>query len=278
MSGIAQRLDAQVTSLTLCWRVARADGVALGLTTHDRAIEIDGLTYEPVPGMVPSAISANDRLDIDSMEIGGALDAASITAVDLAAGRYDDAEVDVFMLDWSAPEAGRLLLARGRLGQVERQLGAGGGRFTAEMRGATGSLGVTVVEACSPECRAELGDRRCRIDLAPRTIVTRIAGAPGRDRVMVAAEGALERFINGRLRAHDGPNAGLEVRIAAVEGEKLILLEAFPFALSDGARVELREGCDKRLATCITRFDNAANFRGEPHVPGSDLLTRFPGV
>jgi len=30
--------------------------------------------------------------------------------------------------------------------------------------------------------------------------------------------------------------------------------------------VELREGCDKRFETCVDRFANAANFRGEPHL------------
>jgi hypothetical protein len=41
--------------------------------------------------------------------------------------------------------------------------------------------------------------------------------------------------------------------------------------------VELTQGCDKRAATCAERFANIANFRGEPHLPGFDLLTRFPG-
>ena len=45
-----------------------------------------------------------------------------------------------------------------------------------------------------------------------------------------------------------------------------------------GCRIELREGCDKRFATCVSRFNNAANFRGEPHLPGNDLLTRYPGA
>jgi len=42
--------------------------------------------------------------------------------------------------------------------------------------------------------------------------------------------------------------------------------------------VELVEGCDKSLATCATRFANAVNFRGEPYLPGIDLLTRYPGA
>jgi uncharacterized phage protein (TIGR02218 family) len=37
------------------------------------------------------------------------------------------------------------------------------------------------------------------------------------------------------------------------------------------------EGCDKRLETCRDRFANTLNFRGEPHLPGNDLLTRYPG-
>ena len=35
---------------------------------------------------------------------------------------------------------------------------------------------------------------------------------------------------------------------------------------------------DGLLATCAGRFANAVNFRGEPHLPGMDLLTRYPGA
>ncbi len=47
-------------------------------------------------------------------------------------------------------------------------------------------------------------------------------------------------------------------------------------ALAPGTRVLVREGCDRTLATCAARFANAANFRGEPFLPGNDLLTRYP--
>jgi len=35
-------------------------------------------------------------------------------------------------------------------------------------------------------------------------------------------------------------------------------------------------GCDRRFSTCRTRFANSVNFRGFPHVPGSDYLLRHP--
>jgi uncharacterized phage protein (TIGR02218 family) len=47
------------------------------------------------------------------------------------------------------------------------------------------------------------------------------------------------------------------------------------FAVAVGDRAEVIEGCDKTIATCAARFANAVNFRGEPYLPGIDLLTRY---
>jgi uncharacterized phage protein (TIGR02218 family) len=30
--------------------------------------------------------------------------------------------------------------------------------------------------------------------------------------------------------------------------------------------------CDKQFSTCKAKFDNVANFRGFPHVPGNDFM------
>lgn len=35
-------------------------------------------------------------------------------------------------------------------------------------------------------------------------------------------------------------------------------------------------GCDRRLSTCRDHFDNVANFRGFPHIPGTDFVLRYP--
>ena len=226
--------------------------------------------------MAPSAISVGDGLDVDTMEVSGALSSDLITAADLAAGRYDDAAVAIFMADWANPAAGTLPLARGTLGEVTQQLAGSGGSFTAELRGPTAAFDATVVEACSPECRAELGDARCRVDLAPLTVPATAGDGDGR--IDVAVPGDASRFAGGRLRALEGPNAGLDARIADAGVAWVVPFESLPYPLAAGTRVELREGCDRRFATCRDRFANALNFRGEPHVPGGDLLTRFPGL
>ena len=43
-----------------------------------------------------------------------------------------------------------------------------------------------------------------------------------------------------------------------------------------GEALVLTAGCDRRFATCVSRFVNAANFRGFPHIPGSDFVLRYP--
>lgn len=270
-------LQPEVTSVAMCWRIARRDGLTLGFTAHDRALDIDGLRYAALPGMTPSAVSTSDGLDVDTLEIAGALASDAITARDLAAGRYDGAAVTLFMTDWHEAGVAQLVLARGTLGEASHRVTAGGGDFTAELRGPTAAFGVTVIEQCSPECRAELGDARCRMDLAPLTGLA--TAAPGSDALGILVSGVADpaRFADGRLRLLDGPNAGIDARIAAVAGGELRLGAPLPEPLTGPARAELREGCDKRFATCAGRFANARNFRGEPHVPGGDVLTRFPG-
>jgi uncharacterized phage protein (TIGR02218 family) len=132
-----------------------------------------------------------------------------------------------------------------------------------------------VVEQTSPDCRAELGDRRCRVDLAGRTRFARVLTAKGTVLTLDAVEPAPNAYGFGRLRWFDGGNAGLAVAIAVSEGATVTLRDA-PFAATEaGALVEIVQGCDRTFATCRDRFANAANFRGEPHLPGNDLLSRY---
>jgi len=272
-------LAAELTTLAFCWRIARVDGVVLGLTAHDQPLTINGLAYAASPGMAPSAVALTDGIEVDTMEVTGALSAAAISAGDLAAGRFDGAAVTLFLVDWADPGLACQPLARGTLGTVTRALTERGGSFTATLRGPTAAFEATAVELCAPECRAGLGDARCRVDLAPLTVMASVGASSDQALIGVAGvTGDLQRFVHGRLRPLDGANAGLDAQVAAIVDSRIALFEPLPFALASGTRLSLREGCDKRFASCAGRFGNAVNFRGEPHVPGGDILTRFPGL
>jgi uncharacterized phage protein (TIGR02218 family) len=259
-----------LATVALCWRLERRDGVTIGLTAHDRDLAVDGLVHRAAPGMLPSAIVRSDGLEPDTMDVSGALTGAAIGEADLLVGRWDGARVSVFAVDWSGG-GGRVDLGSGTIGEVAM---ADGG-FTAELRGIAGVLDRPVAEETSAACRAELGDARCRVAMAGRVRFARVVASDG---AVVTLDAAAEGCAGGRLRWFGGANSGLEARIVAAAGAVVTLVEPPRLAVAAGALVEVTEGCDKTLATCAARFGNAVNFRGEPHLPGIDLLTRYPGA
>lgn len=261
-----------LTHLALLWRLVRRDGVALGFTTHDRPLLRQGLRHEAAPGMVPSAVVTSAGLDGDSMDIGGALTADAVTAADLLAGRYNGAAVTLTLVDWRDPDGPGLRLARGWLGAAAIS-GGGDPGFTMTVHGPLAALAAPVAEICSPECRAGFGDDRCRVPL--RRHRQRLSVVAAGETLRLAGLAAPDDVVDGHVRLLDGPGAGLERRVIGRDGDGL-RLDA-PLSAVAGDRVEVTAGCDSRFATCRDRFHNAANFRGEPHVPGGDLLARFGG-
>jgi uncharacterized phage protein (TIGR02218 family) len=267
-------IDEAVTTLAFCWRIDRRDGVSLGFTSHDRDILREGLTFRASPGMTPSAVSVSDGFDVDTLDVTGALTHDAISDRDLAAGRWDGAAVRLFAVNWADPDADALHLARGELGEVAVQ----GGTFTAELAGPTIALARAVVEETSPTCRAELGDRRCRVDMAGRVQRVRVTGWNAPTLTVDMREPAPNAYGLGRLRWIEGANSGLASPIASSDGDRLMLRDTPPGTPETGMLVELTEGCDRTIATCAARFANAVNFRGEPYLPGADLLTRYQGA
>jgi uncharacterized phage protein (TIGR02218 family) len=148
--------------------------------------------------------------------------------------------------------------------------------FTAELRGLSWKLNEPPCPSTSPHCRAELGDKACRVDLSGRTRRAAVVSWDGPEIELDDAVG--DEFLFGRLRYLSGANCGAETVILAIDGAVVRIRDIPRVDVAPGTIVQIRHGCDKRLETCAARFANAANFRGEPHLPGMDLLTRYPGA
>lgn len=261
----------ELTSLAFCWKLERRDGAGLGLTSHDRALTIAETTYRPSPAITPAAVRLRAGLEPQRGEVEGVLSNAALSEADLTAGRWDGARVSLFAVDWEDPDGEQLSLAGGGLGPVTIKDGG----FAAELVGAADALAAPVCPETSPECRAELGDRLCRVDLAGRREMFAVVAIDGAE---LALDRAVDqRFLLGEACMVDGENGGWRSRVIAVAADKVVLRDVPLFAVAAGCRVRLTEGCDKRFSTCRARFANSANFRGEPHLPGNDLLTRYPG-
>lgn len=261
-----------VSTIAFCWRIERRDGAGLALTSHDCAFERSGIAYRPDPGVVPAAVTRGLGLEPHSSEVSGALSTAALTDEDLRLGRWDGARVRLSAVDWESPDTDGVDMLAGELGDVI----VSGDSFTADLAGAASRLNRPACPSTSPQCRAEFGDKKCRVDLSGLTRRAAVAACNGGELQLDQSFG--QDFLFGRLRYLSGPNCGASSVILAVEGRSIRVRDVPRAPVESGCVVELRQGCDKRFETCSARFGNAANFRGEPHLPGNDLLTRYPGA
>ena len=113
--------------------------------------------------------------------------------------------------------------------------------------------------------------------MAGLRLIARVVSVEVEQVTLDMAEPVANGWGGGRLRWLDGANGGLASEVLASSGAVVTLAEPPAFVVAAGTRVSIEDGCDKLFATCRDRFANLANFRGEPHLPGVDLLTRYPG-
>lgn len=262
----AKELEAVATF----WRIYRSDGVAMAFTSHDRDLFFAGLLHRAAPGMVPSAIRRTRDLSPDSAEVQGAISHDSISEADLAAGLFDNAAIEIGAVDWES--LAFEVVYQGSLGRIEDDRHS----FTAELRSAKALLERDLVPRTSPTCRAAFCDKSCGLSAAHFTHL-RSTNSVDLDTNRVQVSGITPTlFLNGQLRFRSGPQTGLAFGIIAADEAGLLLDRPIARGTAGQTPIELREGCDQRIETCSNRFANSVNFRGEPYLPGNDLLARYP--
>ena len=163
-AGMVTHLGEEVTSLATCSWLTRRDGVEFFFTDHDAAILYDGDTYRADSSYSRTAIQNDAGLAVDNLDIAGVFDTNEITEVDMRAGLFDYARVRLFTINWANISDGIVKMRSGYLGEVSFTTQ---GVFKAELRGLTQVLGQNILETYQPECRADLGDARCKLPIEP---------------------------------------------------------------------------------------------------------------
>ncbi|MFE3835586.1 DUF2163 domain-containing protein [Pseudogemmobacter sonorensis] len=273
-------LQSGTTTLCRLWSLVRRDGQVLGFTDHDRDLTVGGQVFRAGSGLTASALEQSSGLSVDNSEAVGALSDAAINEADLAAGRFDGAELRIWLANWAAP-AERREIFRGTLGEVIRR----GGGFRAELRGLAEALNQETGLAYTRNCGAVLGDGRCRFDTTRPGYAIEIEAdeidAEGRIFGFAALPGFDPNwFDGGRFEVLGGAGAGL---VAMIKGDRMVgagrrveLWQAIRAGVRPGDMLRLVAGCDKLPGTCRAKFGNFENFRGFPHLPGDDWLTSYP--
>lgn len=278
-TAFAEHIAGGATTLATCWRIARTDGVVLGFTDHDQPLSFASTEYLPVHGLDGGEAPAKLGPQTDTTEVVGVLHAAAITEDDILLGRYDGAAVETWRVNWRDTVV-RYLVRRATIGEIVREDGV----FRAELRSGQHALNRPMGRLYQALCDAEVGDARCGVDIEHADYRAEASVLAVRDRFRLAVDG-LGTFDEGwfglgSVMWSDGQRIGLTDRI--VTHARIGGIDVLGFAqpvgdwVAPGDALVVRAGCDRRFATCKGKFGNGVNFRGFPHIPGSDFVLRVP--
>jgi uncharacterized phage protein (TIGR02218 family) len=274
MKTISPQLKAHLQGevLTVCtlWKITRADGAVFGFTdcTHD--LTYLSVTYYAASGHTPSSIKTTSNLSVDNLEISSVLDSEAITEADIQAGLWDYAEVVIMLVNYNALCMGHMIQRKGWMGNVK----TGRHAFTAELRGMLQPLQQNIGRLCNEDCDAMFGDARCGLDALAYTVT----GSVTSDELGLTgfADSSLnvayQYFKGGLLTWLTGENAGYRMEVQDSFSSEVYLQQGMPNAINIGDTYMAIAGCDKSANTCSGIFNNIANFRGFPNIPGFDKM------
>ena len=187
--------------------------------------------------------------------------------------------METWLVDWTTGRRRACSSTIGTVGEVRRA----GDAFVAELRGLMDQLDAERGRTYRATCGADLGDARCRVDLADARFATTgtVLAVPEPGRLAVALAGSFRATGGSPAGAWPGPAAPMPDRRPRSATRPARRGRS---ASSSGrprrarwrraTRFSLTAGCDKRLATCRERFANVPNFQGFPHMPGNDFVLR----
>lgn len=276
--ALSAHLSQGETTLAGYVRITRTDSQVFAFSEHDRDLTIASVVHKPLMG-ARSKLAANADLSIPNLDLASVIDDAGLTEDDLASGLFDGAAVEIGLVNWASPADGVIVLLRGFIGEVRRE----GVAFHCDVRGLGDRLAQSIGERTSPTCRAVLGDARCGISLTNFTTTGTVTAVTSRRAFAVSfadlpggggpppASGYFDNAgvltwtagaNNGRMHLVRGHSAGGNLELYLPAYHDIQINDTF----------SVHAGCDKiLLGHCQTRFDNVANFVGEPHVPGVNV-------
>jgi uncharacterized phage protein (TIGR02218 family) len=204
------------------------------------------------------------------------------------AGKWDDAQMSMFMVNRNDLTAGAYHMRDGIIGQVTITSPA---QVQAELRGLMQYLQKQIGTAITPTCRWTLGDQdssgavpssHCTVNLNALAVtavpVTSVVNQQSFGASSLAQ--AAGYFQGGYLTWTSGANSGRSMDVQAHgSGGALVLQVPMLNAVVIGDQFTIYPGCQKRYQQdCISKFNNGINFGGFPYLPGLDKMIRPGGI
>lgn len=273
-SELKNHLLKSLLTIAKCWKIILNDNTVLGFTNNNKSITFDGQLYSSIIGFENDSINSKLDIECDESEVISILNSQFITEKDLIAGKYDNAKVEIFVINYNDLSMGKVILLTGYLSDIKCE----DGKFFAKLNGISNELKKTIGEVFSPLCREELCGGKCGLLSSNYTMSGSVSSISDNSQFYSDASDITAKsqgyFDYGIITFTSGSNNGLSMEIKQFSSGNFILTMEMPYNIAIGDSFNVIAGCDKKFSTCCEKFNNAINFRGEPHLPGVDFMLK----
>lgn len=254
-------------------RITRMDGAVFRFAESDEAVIVGGETYLVVPGLQISAVKHTNNGEMPSCQIVAVHSSLSVfdTSV-IDAGLFDAAKVELYIVD-RLNLARKGLLFTGSIGNISYSIE---NQVVFEVKGLGQFAKVLMTQKRTPMCRTDLFSVLCGVNKNDYDVATTVA----------AITSAFNFTVTGSLPQADGWfNQGVAVTASGIALEIGNWIQSTQTIttylpcnrlLAVGNNLTLYPGCDKTIDSPngCRKFNNAANFQGEPHFEGTSAAAQ----
>ncbi len=258
-----------INKLVTCWRISLNQGGLLLFTDSDQDILFDQELYNSGAYFTPSSIISSNELAQDNFTISGVIDEKFITEEMLLAGDLLNSYLEVFLINLANLTEEKIILKTGWIGEIKyRQQ-----NFTAEVHSLAAKTNNIIGKCYSSSCKAQFGDNFCKINLVNYSFYGAITKLLKNNSFIDNSRTEPDDyFYQGILTFISGSQKSHKYSVSYYKESKISLDILFDLKLEIGNKYVVTVGCDRSIDTCINKFNNVLNFRGEPYIPNRHKL------
>lgn len=274
MKNISYELKNSILNgiISNCILVELENGSYHGFTDHNESITTLGFTFNPAPGLQKIKMNNSTGSSISNTELGSAW--VDIPEDDLKAGKFDNAKVSLYWVNWEHPEYGGYLSYSGKIGSISWSESGFIADIVSHMKDLEKLFSLSFTA-------------NCRHDLFSTSVTPGIAGYCGINKLLHTFQGTITHinvpyysfevsgsclgkaanyFAFGEIKVTSGINEGAILPIKNIVDTTLAFSLPTPYDFAIGDTFTISGGCDKTAATCKAKFNNILNFGGFPHI------------
>lgn len=253
-----------IYNIATCWKIETQNKGVVGITNHTSDLIIDEIRYHSKASFTPNELKRTADLKQNFLSIDGMLSHDLISKEEIDSGVYDNAKINIFLVDYLKPEQLKVYVFSGFFGRISFD----DSQYQVELYSAGDALSTKFGDIYSSSCRAEFCDKKCKLDIKDFTFYAAVISTVNEHEIMLKLDDKVSNdFTGGIFEYKDKNNFTKVVEIFHHQDNLFKLKDKVDQKFSFGDRVILKLGCDKKFKTCKNSFNNIINFRGEPHVP-----------